>query len=80
MVRQGFEPSKFNPASGSSFAVGGDDDEPSNVGRMHEDSEEARHWHEGENQDAVEPSAESSARYSALDDRHVWDSRDEEDS
>ena len=47
---------------------------------MHEDSEEARQWHEGESQDAVEPSAESSARYSALDDRHVWDSRDEDDS
>ena len=47
---------------------------------MHEDSEEARHWHEGESQDAVEPSAESSTRYGALDDRHVWDSRDDEDS
>ncbi len=45
---------------------------------MHEDSEEARHWHEGQSQDGVEPSAESSTRYDTLDDRHVWDSRDEE--
>lgn len=78
MVRKGFEPSKFNPASSSNFAIGDGDDEPSNVGKMHGDSEEARYMHE-ESQDE-EPSEDTDTRYGTLDDRHIWQSRDGEDS
>ena len=72
MVRQGFEPSKFNPTSSSNFAVGDDDDEPGNVGKMHEESEEAQHWHSRESEDAGEPSSKGETKFGSLDDRHVW--------
>ena len=62
VIREGFEPSKFNPITDSEFAVGDDDDEPQNVGRMHEDS------------------AEASTKYGDLDDRHVWNVKDESDA
>lgn len=77
-VREGFEPSKLNPASSSSFAIDNDDDERANVGKMHEESEEAQHWDEGEDQDEGEPSPK--AKYGSLDDRHVWNSKDGEDA
>ena len=74
-MREGFEPAKINPASGSDFAIGDDDDEPGNVGKMHEDSEEARQWDEGNSQRHKNPTQTSDA-YGNLDDRHVWEAKD----
>ena len=77
MIREGFEPAKFNPVSNSDFAVGDDDDKPVNVGKMQQGSEEAQEW--GAN-DGEEASGQSSAtgeqRYGSLDDRNVWGSKD----
>jgi len=80
IVREGFEPAKLNPATKSDFAVGDDDGEPQHVGRMHEDSEEARQLDNGQGEDQVTSSPEASTKYGTLDDRHVWDAKDGEDS
>ena len=75
MIREGFEPSRFNPTSSSSFVVGDDDDEPGNIGKMHEDSEEAQHWHESENRGGGgEPAMKSNRVYGSLGDEHIWNS------
>lgn len=79
VVRQGFEPSKFNPATDSEFAVGDDDDEPQNVGKLREESEEVRQSGDGQDEDGGEDSPEASTRYGTLDDRHVWDAKDGEE-
>ena len=75
-MRQGFEPARINPASGTDFAIGDDDDEPGNVGKMHEESQQ---WDES-NSGRKEDSSPSSHTYGALDDRHVWEAKDRDDS
>ena len=75
MVREGFEPGRINPASGSDFAIGDDDDEPGNVGKMHEDSEEAQQWAES-NSRRRKSSTQTPHTYGALDDQHVWEAKD----
>ena len=77
-MREGFEPGRINPASGSEFAVG-DDDEPGNVGKMREDSEEAQQWDESNSQRETN-STQASNTYGTLDDRHVWEAKDSDDS
>jgi hypothetical protein len=42
------------------------------VGKMHEESEEAQHWHSRESEDAGEPSSKGETKFGSLDDRHVW--------
>ena len=78
-MREGFEPANINPASGSDFAVGDDDDEPGNVGKMHEDSEEAQQWDESNSQ-RQKKSTQTSDAYGNLDDRHVWEAKDSDKS
>lgn len=78
VIRQGFEPAKFNPVTDSDYAVGDDDDEPQNVGKMHEESEEARQWDNGQGENESAP--EASTKYGSLDDRHVWNAKDGENS
>ena len=78
-MREGFEPSKFNPVTDSEFAVGDDDDEPQNVGKMHEDSEEARQWDDGHNVSEEPQSSTTNTKYGSLDDRDVWN-KDREQS
>ena len=75
MVREGFEPGKINPVSGSDFAIGDDDDEPGDMGKMHEDSEDARQWDAGRGREE-EDSSSTSHTYGTLDDRHVWEAKD----
>ena len=75
-MREGFEPGRFNAASGADFAVGNDDDEPGNVGKMHEDSEEAQQWDESNSR----RQKNSSQTYGTLDDRHVWEAKDSDDT
>lgn len=75
VVREGFEPGRINPASRSDFAIGDDDDEPGNVGRMHENSEEAHQWDES-NSRRQKDSSQRSQTYGTLDDRHVWETND----
>lgn len=72
VVREGFEPGRINPASRSDFAIGDDDDEPGNVGKMHEDSEEAHQWDESNSR----RQKGSSQTYGTLDDRHVWEANE----
>lgn len=74
-MREGFEPARINAASSSDFAIGDDNDEPGNVGKMHEDSEEARRWDES-NSRRQEDSPAASQGYGTLDDRHVWEAKD----
>ena len=78
-MREGFEPAKINPTSDSDFAVGDDDDEPGNVGKMREDSEEAQQWGESNSQ-RRKKSTQNSDAYGNLDDRHVWESKDSDNS
>ena len=78
-MREGFEPGRINPASGSDFAIGDDDDEPGNVGVMQEDSEEARQWNES-NSRRQPDSPQTSHTYGTLDDRHVWDAKDKDEA
>ena len=73
IVREGFEPSKFNPVSSSDFAVGDDDDEPQNVGQMQEG------WDRGDVDDSVKPPRADSPQYATLDDRNVWNTGNEEE-
>lgn len=80
MVREGFEPARINPASGSDFAIGDDDDEPGNVGKMHEDSEEAQQWDESNSRGQEEDSSATSHTYGNLDDRNVWEAKDRNDA
>ena len=47
------------------------------MGKMHEESEEARHWYDGESEDG-EPSSKGETKYGTLDDRHIW-TKDGED-
>ena len=71
-MRDGFEPGRINPASGSDFAIGDDDDEPGNVGKMHGDPQqldESNSWRQ------EDPSA-TSHTYATLDERHVWEAKD----
>ena len=75
-MREGFEPGKINPTSGSDFAIGDDDDEPDNVGRMQEDSEEAQQWDESNSRRPKDSLAAPSHTYGKLDDRHVWEAKD----
>lgn len=78
-MREGFEPGRINPASGSDFAIGDDDDEPGNVGRMHKDSEEAEQWDES-NSRRREDATVTSHTYGALDDRQVWEAKDRDEA
>lgn len=78
-MRGGFEPGSINPASNSDFAIGDDDDEPGNVGRMHKDSEEAQQWDES-NSRRREESPTTSHTYGSLDDRHVWEAKDRDEA
>lgn len=80
VVRQGFEPGKFNPVTNSDFAVGDDDDEPQNVGKMQEESEEARRWASGRAEDEERSVPEASTNHGSLDDRHVWNAKDGDNS
>ena len=47
---------------------------------MHEESEEAQHWDNGRGEESASSSPEASTKYGALDDRHVWNGRDGEES
>lgn len=78
VVREGFEPSKFNPASSTSFAVGDDDDEPGNVGQMHEESQEGRDWDDGEDQAEGRSPPKSSTQFGSLED--PWKAKDGEEA
>lgn len=78
-MRKGFEPGRINPASDSDFAIGDDDDEPGNVGRMHKDSEEAQQWDES-NSRGREDSPVTSHTYGTLDDRHVWEAKERDEA
>lgn len=78
-MRKGFEPGRINPASNSDFAIGDDDDEPGNVGKMHIDSEEARQWDES-NSRGREDSPGTSHTYGTLDDRHVWEAKERDET
>ncbi|KAK4697052.1 hypothetical protein P7C71_g964, partial [Lecanoromycetidae sp. Uapishka_2] len=78
VVREGFEPSKISRASNSSFVVGDDDDEPGNVGKMQEESEEARDWVDGENQAEGRSAPESNTHYGSLE--NPWNARDGENA
>ena len=71
-MREGFEPGRINPASSSDFAIGDDNDEPGNVGKMQEDSEEAQQWDESNSR----REQETSHTYGTLDDRNVWEAED----
>ena len=79
-MREGFEPGTINPASGSDFAIGDDDDEPGNVGKMHEDSVEAQQWDESNSRGHEGESSATSHKYGDLDDRHVWEAKDKDDA
>ena len=72
MIREGHEPSKFNPVTDSDFAVGDDDDEPQNVGKMQDGSEEARHWQNSHGDAEPSHSPPTTSKYDSLDDRDVW--------
>ena len=78
-MREGFEPGRINPASASDFAIGDDDDEPGQVGKMQEGSEEAQQWDES-NSRSPEDLSESSHTYGTLDDRHVWEGKDRDET
>ena len=78
-MREGFEPGRINPVSGTDFGIGDDDDEPANVGKMHEDSEEARQWDTSNSQRPGDSSA-GSHTYCTLDDRHVWETKDRDET
>ena len=78
VIREGFEPSRINPASGSDFAIGDDDDEPGNVGKMHEDSEEAQQWGKSNRKHKDAPGVAHA--YDTLDDRHVWEAKDRDEA
>ena len=78
-MRKGFEPGRINPASNSDFAIGDDDDEPGNVGRMHKDFEEAQQWNES-NSRGREDFAITSHTYGSLDDRHVWKAKERDEA
>lgn len=78
-MRQGFEPGKINPTSDLDFAIDDGDDEPANVGKMHEDSEEALQWDESNN-GRQEDSSATSHTYGTLDDRHVWEAKDRDEA
>ncbi len=78
-MREGFEPSRINPASNSDFAVGDNDDEPGSVGKMQEDSEEAQQWDQSHSRRQT-PLSETSHTYGALDDRHVWEAKDRDEA
>lgn len=78
-MREGFEPGRTKPASSSDFAIGDDDDEPGNVGKMHEDSEEAQQWDES-NSRRQEDSSANSHKYGSLDDRHVWEAKNRDEA
>ena len=71
-MREGFEPGTINPTSGSDFAIGDDDDEPGNVGKMHADSEEAQQWDESNSLRQND--------YGTLDERHVWEAKDRDEA
>lgn len=77
-MREGFEPGRINPESSSGFAIGDDDDEPGNVGKMHVDSDEAQQWDES-NSLRQENCSGSSHTY-GLDDRHVWEAKDRDEA
>lgn len=79
-MREGFEPGRINPASGSDFAIGDDDDEPGNVGKIHEGSEEAQQWDESNSRGQEDNSSGTSHTYGNLDDRHVWEAKDRDDA
>lgn len=79
-MREGFEPAKFNPAIDSDFAVGDDDDEPQNVGKMREQSEEARQWDQSQGEDERTSSPETSTKHATSDDRNIWNAKDSENS
>lgn len=66
--------------SSSDFAVGDDDDEPQNVGRLHEASEEAQQWDKSHRRNPEDFSPDTSTKYGTLDDRDIWDARDGQDS
>ena len=78
-MREGFEPGRINPASGSDFAIGDDDDEPGNVSKMHQDSKEAQQW-DGNNSQKQKDSSATSQTYGTLDDRHVWETNDRDEA
>lgn len=78
-MREGFEPGRINPSSSSDFATGKEDDEPGNVGKMHEDSEDAREWNESNGRDQEDSSAISHT-YDTLGDRHVWEAKDRDEA
>jgi hypothetical protein len=80
VVREGFEPAKVTPATDSDFAIGDDDDEPQNVGKMYDRSEEARQWDQGGGEDQGKSSPKTSTDHGTLDDRNVWNAKDSEDS
>lgn len=77
-MREGFEPGRINPASSSEFAIGDDDDEPGNVGKMHQDSEEAQQWDESNSR--RQKNSPTSHNYDTLDDRHVWEAKDRDET
>lgn len=78
-MREGFEPGRINPKSGSHFAIDDDDDEPDNVGRMQQDSEEAQQWDENDSRRQKDSSV-TSHTYDKLDDRHVWEAKDRDEA
>ena len=77
-MREGFEPSRIKPASGSGFAIGDDDD--GNVGDTHKDAEEAQQWDDSNNGRQEGGSSANSHKYGSLDDRHVWEAKDRDES
>lgn len=79
-MREGFEPSRINPASGSGFAIGDDEDDPGDVGDMHEDPEEAQPWDESSSRSQEGGSSANSHKYGSLDDRHVWEAKDRDEA
>lgn len=73
-IRHGHEPSDIPPAGASEFAVGEEEeDDDAGEGEAGNGSDEARTWSRSERSS----SPPGVGKYhDALDDRHVWDSKD----
>lgn len=68
VIRSGFQPAKEPASNSSDFAVGDDEDEQGDDGAF----EEAQQWNERHHRDR------SNTRYPSLDDRHVWNVKEDD--
>ena len=61
------------------MTFGDGDEEPSNVGEMQGNSEEALQWDESNSRRQEGPST-TSHTYGTLDDRHIWEAKDKDEA